>query len=153
MTTVPADNFVETLRVNVGNKDLTDNGFRDFVRKTLEIVDNGIIYTAKYELGVHGMHTRFETLSGNFDQIKSQLRRVRGTFFNELMSADDEDGDLRRYAPQFANGYPSLDGYEPEEGTDYDVSLIELREKDTDEELHYFHALCVDLRENGGSVA
>lgn len=36
--TVPAENFVETLRVNVDNENLTDTEFRQFVRNTLPIV-------------------------------------------------------------------------------------------------------------------
>jgi hypothetical protein len=38
---VPAVNFVETLKANVDNAKLTDKEFREFVRKTLPIVEGG----------------------------------------------------------------------------------------------------------------
>ena len=36
--TVPVENFVGTLSVNVNNKDLSDKEFREFVANTLPIV-------------------------------------------------------------------------------------------------------------------
>ena len=36
---VPAENFCQTLAVNIDNENLSDAAFRDFVRTTLPIVD------------------------------------------------------------------------------------------------------------------
>lgn len=43
--TVPAENFVQTLSVNVDNEKLTDEQFREFVRNTLPIVKRPDINT------------------------------------------------------------------------------------------------------------
>jgi hypothetical protein len=39
MKQIPASNFCSTLHVNVDNQKLSDREFRDFVRRSLEIVD------------------------------------------------------------------------------------------------------------------
>ena len=43
--TIPAENFVQTLSVNVDNENLTDEQFREFDRNTLPIVKRPYINT------------------------------------------------------------------------------------------------------------
>lgn len=85
--------------------------------------------TAKIEYGIVGYRLCVESLEGDTmeDLIKKVNEHTRH-WIDELVAADEEDGDLRRYAPQFANGYPGLGGLEPEFGSDDILSgcLLEL---------------------------
>ena len=148
--TVNAENMVETIRANVDNDGLTDEQFREFIRNTLPIVESGYRLFALFEIGVHGYHVRYKEFTGNFDQIKAQLREASNAFVRELAESDERNGDLRQYVPQFAEGYLKLGGFGAEQGTDFDITLMKMVRLDTDEELSYNHAFCKELRTNFG---
>jgi len=144
--TINANNFVETVRANADNKKLTDKKFRQFVRDTLEIVDNGHTYSVRYEFSVGGYHAMFKNFVGNLDVIKREVGEAVDEFVAELIKSDKIHGDLRAYTPEFANGYPSLDGFEPEAGRDYDLTLLHMTREKNDELLHHNHSFCRELR-------
>lgn len=84
-------------------------------------------FTAKIELGVAGYrHSVEEFAATTFDGLREIIRHRLDTFAGELMAAQERHGDLRGYAPEFANGYPTL-AWEPEIGEDFSACVLDLR--------------------------
>lgn len=85
------------------------------------------VITATVEVGVGGYHTcnvDFETES--LEKLVEQIQKLTTDWAANLMEADEDDGDLRQFTRQNANGYPTLAGGEPALGDDYDITLLNL---------------------------
>jgi hypothetical protein len=84
-------------------------------------------FTARIELGVAGYrHGVEEFAADTFDGLKAAIKQRIDAFAGELMAAQERNGDLRGYAPEFANGYPTLP-FEPELGEDFTATVLDLR--------------------------
>jgi hypothetical protein len=84
-------------------------------------------FTASIELGVAGYRYSVEEFSGDtWQDLKAMIRYRLDQFSGELMVAQERNGDLRGYAPAFANGYPMID-CEPEIGEDFSACILDLR--------------------------
>lgn len=84
-------------------------------------------FTASIELGVAGYrHAVEEFAAETFEGLRDMIRHRLDEFAGELIAAQERNGDLRGYAPEFANGYPTL-SWEPEIGEDFDATILALR--------------------------
>ena len=126
--TVPADNFLSTVAENVDNEKLTDSDFREFIRSSLAATKlNQPVkkFEAKVQFGLFGYVLSEETFNSKTleEMVKKINNRIR-VLTLDITRADEEDGDLRRYTPQFANGYLSSGGIEPEFGEEFCGALL-----------------------------
>ncbi len=84
-------------------------------------------FTARVELGVAGYRHSVEDFAAeSFNGLRDILRHRLDEFAGQLMAAQERNGDLRGYAPEFANGYPRL-AWEPEIGEDFSATILDLR--------------------------
>lgn len=83
-------------------------------------------FTAQIEIGVAGYRYSVESFAAaDWQSLKNIITHRMDQFAGELMAAQERYGDLRGYAPCFANGYPTC-CFEPELGEDFTVTLLDL---------------------------
>ena len=83
-------------------------------------------FTATIELGVAGYRYGVEEFAAEtWTGLREIMQHRLNEFAGELCDAQERNGDLRGYAPEFANGYPTL-AWEPEIGEDFDATILEL---------------------------
>lgn len=73
----------------------------------------------KIQWGVMGYVHSEELFEGDsIAELILAIKRRMMKIVDELVDADERDGDLRGYVPANATGYPSFGGIEPEWGED-----------------------------------
>ncbi len=60
------------------------------------------------------------------DDVIEKINKKTATLARQIAAAQERDGDLRQYAPMFANGYPTIGDHEMEFGEDFSGCLLEL---------------------------
>lgn len=81
----------------------------------------------KIQWGVMGyVHSEEEFNGDTLAELIFLIKRRITAIADELISADEQDGDLRRYVPQNATGYPSLGSVEPEWGDDFNGCIMSM---------------------------
>lgn len=77
------------------------------------------------EFGISGYRYSVEEFDAdNFDDLAKIIDLRICQIGDILDSANEEDGDLRKFTPSFANGYPSL-SWQAEFGDDYTGCILE----------------------------
>ena len=104
-------------------------------------------YQVTVEFSVGGYSTNVKTYTApDIDEIKENIRADINTFGDEIDAAQECDGDLRAYCPQFANGYPTASD-RAELGSDFDVDILTFQEEVTATvEVPYLDNRYVELR-------
>lgn len=88
-------------------------------------------YQVTVEFSVGGYSNDVKTYTAaTIDEIKADIKADINTFGAEIDAAQECDGDLRAYCPQFANGYPTVCGG-AELGSDFDIDIIAFLEEVT----------------------
>ena len=92
-------------------------------------LDNAEPATATVEYGVFGYVLETVKIAGDNVHVLAELINAKtNEWARTLLAADNKDGDLRRYAPEFGNGYPSFGGFMPEFGeNEFSGCLIDLK--------------------------
>jgi hypothetical protein len=91
-----------------------------------------IIFTVETEVGVKGYHHSDVTYKGTLDEVKAALEKASVDLANELVAAEERDGDLRQFCGSYANGYPMLDHLDSaEKGDDFDITIISVKQTQT----------------------
>ncbi len=86
-------------------------------------------YTVKVEFGVMGYHAKEMVYVGSMEDIRADITKDGMAFAKELLESDEKNGDLSAYCPANADGYPSLGGYEPEWGNEYDLTIVSVEQE------------------------
>ena len=88
-------------------------------------------YQVTVEFSVGGYVNDVKTYTaGTLSKIKADIKADINTFGAEIDAAQERDGDLRAYCPQFANGYPTACGG-AELGSDFDIDILVFLEEVT----------------------
>ena len=82
----------------------------------------------KVEVGVKGYHAQYVEMEDTaLYRLVERLKVLVDQWAGRLEESEDANGDLREFAPAFADGYPTLSGLGMAElGEDFDVSLLEM---------------------------
>lgn len=105
-------------------------------------------YRVTVEFSVGGYSSDVKTYTAEtLSEIKADIRVDINKFGDEIDAAQERDGDLRAYCPQFANGYPAAVGG-AELGSDFDVAIRTIHEDVmTTQEVPYLDDRHADLRD------
>ena len=95
------------------------------MRRNMLMTD--IIFTVETEFGVKGYHAGHVTYIGTLDEVKAKIEKAGIDFARKLDESEEQNGDLRQYCPEFANGYPMLD----HEGEDFDITILSVKSTQT----------------------
>lgn len=104
-------------------------------------------YRVAVEFSVGGYSSDIKTYTAEtLEEIKANIKVDVNKFGDEIDAAQERDGDLRAYCPQFANGYPTAEcGVEL--GSDFDVAILTIHEDVmTTQEVPYLDDRYVDLQ-------
>lgn len=84
------------------------------------------IYIVKAQFGVKGYVDSEKEYKGTMAEVKAAIEKDGVDLARQMTEADEQDGDLRQFCPQFANGYPTLAGFEAEWGEDFNITIIDV---------------------------
>lgn len=99
------------------------------------------------EFGVKGCSNHITTyIENSLEKIKDKMNKDIDQFVKDINAAQEQDGDLRAYCPQNANGYPSAP-LGAEMNDDYNVTILTMLEDVVRHvEIPYHNERYTDLR-------
>ena len=122
---IQSNDFLAKLAECVGDQKLSDAEFRAYVADILPEVKftkpkkTYTVYSADIQFGLFGYVLAEEKFEGrSIEALTANIFKRVKELIDELIEAEETDGDLRRYTPQMANGYFSFGSIEPEFGGD-----------------------------------
>lgn len=86
-------------------------------------------YQVTVEFSVGGYVSHIDTFTaGTLAEIKAMIAAAVCKLGNDIDAAQERDGDLRAYCPQFANGYPTV-SFSAELGSDFNICILTFLEE------------------------